>query len=416
MEKSRLSEAIQDQQNLFKQEEGLIDRNILLDMYLKGNEIVIITGIRRCGKSSLLKIISKKLKEKFIYLNFDDIRLTDFNIENFKDIEEIAAEMHGTKTKVAYLLDEVQNAKFWERWVNNLYAKNIKVFVTGSNSSLLSSEISTFLTGRNKIIRLYPFSFKEFLIFKNIKAEYKTTEEKLTITRAFNEYFEIGGFPLIIKNNDLELSKQYFEDILYKDIIKRYGIRKIKELNDLIIYLFSNTGVAYSYSTLKAISQIKSLSMIKNYIGYLKNVFLAATINRFDYSIKKQMVSSSKFYALDNSFLKTIAFNFSENIGKRLENLVFIELNRKGFNVYYHMKKRECDFIIKEGLKVTEVIQVCLNLDNLKTKEREIEGLIEAMKEYKLKRGVIFTFDKEDELIIDDKQIIIKPVWKWLLE
>ena len=156
--------------------------------------------------------------------------------------------------------------------------------------------------------------------------------------------------------------------------------------------------------------------MINNYIGYLKNVFVASTINKFDYSIKKQKVSSSKFYVLDNSFLKTVAFNFSENAGKRLENLVFIELVRDGNEVYYHAKNNECDFIIKEGLKITKAIQICLVLDNAVTKKREIDGLIEALKEYRLNEGLILTLDKEEEFILKDKKIIIKPVWKWLLE
>ena len=416
MEKNKLREVLHDQQALFDKVNDLIEREVSLKDYMKGNEIVIITGIRRCGKSSLLKIISKKLNEKFVYMNFDDIRLTDFKVENFEDIEEIVSEIYGIKTNVIYLLDEIQNVPSWERWVNNLYAKKIKVFVTGSNSSLLSSEISTFLTGRNKVIKLYPFSFREFLLFKKIKTDYQTTDERRAVSQAFNEYLEKGGFPLVIINDDLTLSKQYFEDILNKDIIKRYSIKKIKELNDLILYLFSNVSKTYSYSTLKQVSSIKSLSMINNYIEYLKNVFVVSTINKFDYSIKKQKVSSSKFYVLDNSFLKTVAFNFSENAGKRLENLVFIELVRRGAEVYYHTKKNECDFIIKEGLKITKAIQVCLILDNSVTKKREVDGLIEALKEYKLKEGLILTFDKEEEFVLDDKKIIIKPVWKWLLE
>jgi len=178
MEKNKLKEILQDQQALFAKYENLIEREVSLNDYLKGYEIVIITGIRRCGKSSLLKLISKKLNEKFVYMNFDDIRLTDFKVENFEDIEEIVSEMYGIKIKVFYLLDEVQNVPSWERWVNNLYMKKIKVFVTGSNSSLLSSEISTFLTGRNKVIKLYPFSFREFLLCKNIKINYQTTDER----------------------------------------------------------------------------------------------------------------------------------------------------------------------------------------------------------------------------------------------
>jgi len=416
MEKNKLKEVLQDQQGLFDKADDLIERDISLKDYMKGNEIVIITGIRRCGKSSLLKIISKKLNEKFVYMNFDDIRLTDFKVENFEDIEEIVSEIYGIKTNVIYLLDEIQNVPFWERWVNNLYAKKIKVFVTGSNSSLLSSEISTFLTGRNKVIKLYPFSFREFLLFKKIKTDYQTTDERRAVSQTFNEYFEKGGFPLVIINDDLTLSKQYFEDILNKDIIKRYNIKKVKELKDLILYLFSNVSKTYSYSTLKQVSSIKSLSMINNYIEYLKNVFVVSTINKFDYSIKKQKVSSSKFYVLDNSFLKTVAFNFSENAGKRLENLVFIELVRRGNEIYYHAKKNECDFIIKEGLKITKAIQVCLILDNAVTKKREVDGLIEAMKEYKLKEGLILTLDKEEGIVVEDKKITIKPVWKWLLE
>ncbi|HLC54820.1 MAG TPA: ATP-binding protein [Candidatus Nanoarchaeia archaeon] len=416
MEKNKLKEVLRDQQDLFDKLNGLIEREVSLNDYMKGNEIIVITGIRRCGKSSLLKIISKKLKEKFVYMNFDDIRLTDFKVENFEDIEDIVSERYGIKTNVIFLLDEIQNVPFWERWVNNLYTKRIKVFVTGSNSSLLSSEISTFLTGRNKVIKLYPFSFKEFLLVKKIKIDYQTTDERRAISQAFNYYFENGGFPLVIINDDLSLSKQYFEDILNKDIIKRYNLKKIKELNNLILYLFSNVSKTYSYSTLKQVSSIKSLSMINNYIGYLKNVFVASTINKFDYSIKKQKVSSSKFYVLDNSFLKTVAFNFSENAGKRLENLVFIELVRDGNEVYYHAKNNECDFIIKEGLKITKAIQICLVLDNAVTKKREVDGLIEALKEYRLKEGLILTLDKEEEFILKDKKIIIKPVWKWLLE
>ena len=415
MEKTKLYELLNEQQELFSKEEELIKREISLESYLRGNEIVIITGIRRCGKSTLLKIISNKINKKKIYVNFDDIRFTNFKIENFQDIENFAKEMHHIGSEVVFFFDEIQNIPSWERWVNNLFAKKIKVFVTGSNSSLLSSEISTFLTGRNKVLKLYPFSFKEFLRFKGIQENPKTSDERIILMGAFEEYFEKGGFPLIIKNNDLELSKQYFEDILNKDIIQRYNIKKIKEIKELILYLLSNVGKIYSYSTLKAISGIKSLSMIKNYIEYMKGVFLASTINRFDYSLKKQKVSSSKFYVLDNSFLKTVAFNFMENIGQRLENLVFIELLKEDFDVYYHLDKKECDFVVKKGLKITQAIQVCLNLENPMTKKREIEGILEAMQKYSLKEGIILTLDKEGEENINGRKIIIEPVWKWML-
>lgn len=416
MDRNKLRQVIIDQQEEFNKSEELIDRDLNIDYFLRGNEIVIISGIRRCGKSSLLKIISKKIKGNKLFLNFDDIRLTDFTTDNFQDIKAIAHEIFNDKN-IVYFLDEVQNADNWERWVNNLYSKNIKVFVTGSNSKLLSSEISTYLTGRNKVIKLYPFSFREFLRYHSInKTKNLTTEEKNEIFREFLDYFEIGGFPCIIKNNDINLSKQYFEDIFNKDVLNRYQIKQIKEIKDLILYLFSNSGRTYSYSTLKQITKIKSLSTIKNYIDFFKNVFLVYTIEKFDYSLKKQKISSSKVYIADNSFFKTISFNFSENKGKRLENLVFLELIRKGREVYYHLDKKECDFVIKEDLKVTFVIQVSLELDDLRTRKREIDGLMDAMKKYNLKQGYILTLEEEKTITKSKKKIFVMPVWKWLLD
>src|SRR3989339_2000685 len=208
MDKSKFRQVIIDQQELFKRTEDLIDRDISLN--LKGNEIVIISGIRRCGKSSLLKLISKKVDGKKIYLNFDDIRLTDFNKDNFEDVQSIAIELLG-KGNITYFLDEIQNIQHWERWVNNLYAEDIKVFLTGSNSNLLSSEISTYLTGRNNVIKLFPFSFKEYLRIKNVEAQKQMTSAQISmIFRHFKDYLDTGGFPLVVRNDDLQLSKQYF--------------------------------------------------------------------------------------------------------------------------------------------------------------------------------------------------------------
>ncbi len=412
MDKNRLRQVIIDQQELFKRTEDLIDRDI--DLNLKGNEIVIISGIRRCGKSSLLKLISKKVEGKELYLNFDDIRLTDFNTDNFEDVQSIAIELLD-KGKITYFLDEIQNIQHWERWVNNLYAQDIKVFITGSNSNLLSSEISTYLTGINKVINLFPFSFMEYLRIKNVEVSKQMTSTQIsTIFKHFKDYIDTGGFPLVIRNDDLQLSKQYFEDILNKDILSRYQIKQVKEIKDLLLYLFSNIGKPYSYSTLKQVTGIKSLSTIKNYIDYFRNVFLLYTLDRFDYSVAKQKVSSSKPYAGDNSFLKIVAFNFTENRGKRLENLVFLHLLRSGKDVYYHLDKKECDFVVKDGLKVSSAIQVCLDISNPETRKREIEGLLSAMAKYKLKEGLILTMEHEET--VKAKNITIKPVWKWLLE
>ncbi|HWR25807.1 MAG TPA: ATP-binding protein, partial [Methanosarcina sp.] len=278
-------------------------------------------------------------------------------------------------------------------------------------------------TGRNKVIKLFPFSFKEFLRLKGIestekelKSDLLTSSQKAILFSNFLEYFEIGGFPLILKSGDLELSRGYFEDILNKDILVRYNIKEVRALKDLILFLLSNVGKVYSYSTLRNITGIKSLSTIKNYIDYFQNVFLLHQVSRFDYSLKKQKISSSKVYTIDNSFLKTVAFNFSENKGQRLENLVFIELLRREKELYYHLEKKECDFVLREGLQVTEVIQVSIGLNNPETYKREIEGLIEAMTAYKLDKGLILTLEEEKILDFKGKKIIVTPVWKWLLE
>ena len=383
---------------------------------MKGTEIVVISGIRRCGKSSLLKLIAKRISGTTFYLNFDDVRLTDFTTENFQDAQNIAHELSGTTT-MTYFLDEIQNVHYWERWVNTLYELKNKTFITGSNAGLLSSEIATHLTGRNKVLNLNPFSFKEYLTIKNtLPPTIMTTTEQNTMYKHFTHYLEMGGFPLIIKNDDKELSKQYFEDIIEKDIIARYTVRQSKELKDVILYLISNVGKRYSYVTLKEITGIKSLSTIKKYIDYYKNTFLLYTIQRFDYSLTKQKISSSKPYAGDTIFLTTISFEFTDNTGRKLENAVYLHLRRTGKEIYYYQEKKECDFIVKEGRMITQAIQVCANISDPTTRKREIEGLTSAMTEYNLREGCIITMETEETINIGEKIIRVIPAWKWMLE
>lgn len=429
MDKSQLRQVIIDQQDYFRKGEELVFRDVDLERYLRGNEIVIISGIRRCGKSSLLKLIAGQLEGVKFYVDFDDIRLSDFEVRNYQDLQDLVIELYRAELEesgagqVYYFFDEIQNVPLWERWLNNLYKEGKKVFATGSNSQLLSSEISTFLTGRNKVLKLFPFSFKEFLRLKGIevteeeiKSDLLTSSRKAVLFSNFLDYFENGGFPLVLKNGDIELSREYFEDILNKDILVRYNIKEIRALKDLILFLLSNVGRVYSYSMLRSISGIRSLSTIKNYLDYFQNVFLLYQLPRFDYSLKTQKISSSKIYTIDNSFLKTVAFNFSENEGQRLENLVLVELVRREKELYYHSGKNECDFVLKEGLRISEAIQVSLDLGNPETKKREIEGAMEAMTVYKLDRGLILTLEEEDILSINGKKILVRPIWKWLLE
>lgn len=414
MDRKKLRQIIVENQSAFQQTGEYIEREVPLASVLKGDEAVLITGVRRCGKSTLLKLIAKKISGKKVFINFDDVRLNGFTIENFEDIEEISKELSGTDD-ITYFFDEIQDIRLWERWVNNLYAKKRKVFVTGSNATLLSSEMSTFLTGRNKVLHLYPFSFKEYLRFHMPDTVDFTKVYEKKLLNHFLRYHQTGGFPIIIKNDDIDQSKFYMEDIVTRDVISRYNIKNIKGFKDLLVYLFSNIGKTYTYTALKEVTKIKSLSTIKNYIDYLQNVFLLFTVERFDYSLRKQKVSSSKPYGIDNSFFTTVAFRFSENNGVLLENTVFLQLLRSGHQIYYHLGKKECDFVIKEGLAITKAIQVCWDFSHYETRKREIEGLLEAMRAYKLKEGLLLTLEQEEVIQKHDKTIIVMPVWKWLL-
>lgn len=417
MHKDRLKEIMFDQKDVFNNRQHLIHRDINLDKYITTSLIVIISGIRRCGKSVLLFLIKEKMELKesdYCYFNFDDERIIAdaFILET---IFNLHLEIYG-KEPVLFL-DEIQNIPNWEKFVNRMYEQGIKIFLTGSNAKLLSSEISTSLTGRNKLIELFPLSFSEYLRFigKNYKLNQLNSKSKALLLKDFNAYFEIGGFPLVVKENDTELIHAYFQDILYRDIISRYKLTQVNEIKQIGLYFASNIGKLFSYSTLQKISGVKSLSSIKNYIHYYQQSYLFYYLNKFDYSVRKQIMNPKKVYAIDPAFAHRLGFNFSENKGRILENIVCLELRRREKEIYYHSGKKECDFVIKKGLEIIEAIQVVyqLNENNL---EREFQGLQEAMQSYNLKDGLILTCNMDQSFTpADYAGIKVLPVWKWLL-
>jgi predicted AAA+ superfamily ATPase len=416
MNKERLREIMFDQKEVFSTKQNLIQRDIELEKFIETSLVVIISGIRRCGKSSLLYLIKEKIKleeEDYCYFNFDDERIIA-EISILEDIFNLHMELYG-KEPVLFL-DEIQNIENWEKFVNRMYEQGVKVFVTGSNAKLLSTEISTSLTGRNKSIELYPFSFSEYLRYKgkvyNISS--LSTKSKALLLKDFNSYFETGGFPLVVKENDLELINNYFQDILYRDIISRYRLSQVNEIKQIGLYFASNVGKLFSYSTLQEVSGIKSLSSIKDYLYYYQQSYLFFYLKKFDFSVNKQIMNPKKLYCIDNAFVHRLGFNFSENKGRILENMVFIELLRRQKDVFYHIAKKECDFVIKEGLNIVEAIQVSyqISASNL---EREIEGLQEAINTYNLPYGTLLVFNPIDESTSIPQQIKVIPVWKWLI-
>jgi len=430
MEKEKLKELIVNHKEKFLSRTGLIKREIQKDIedYLASKEIVLITGVRRSGKSSLMRLLAEDLIERFnilksniLYLNFEDERFIGFNIQDFEPLYETFLEIENPKGKKYFFLDEIQNIGKWEKWVNRLYEfEDIKFFITGSNANLFSSEISTALTGRNRQLTNWPFSFREFLTLRKVSInanDLYLQEKRVMLKSLFKEYLKFGGFPEVLKLKDETLLEQYFKDIIYRDIVARFSIRNTKELKELCLYLISNISTIYSYENLKDLIKARNTNTIKNYLEELESVFLFFRMPRFDYSIKRQIYNPGKFYVVDTGLSQAVGFKFSENIGHIYENLVFIELKRRNKELYYWKsnKGKEVDFVTKKGLKIEEAIQVCVSLTESKTKEREIDGLISAVNDLTPSKCMIITEDEEKEEKIGKMKFRIIPLWKWLL-
>jgi len=417
MTNDQLKEVYLDQKQAFTNKKGLIDRDIELDKYLSTSQIVVITGVRRSGKSSLLYLIHKQMglkEEEYCYINLDDERVPK-NISILQDMYDL--HLRWYQNEPVFFFDEIQNVKGWEQFINRLYEKGAKIYITGSNASLLSSEISTSLTGRNKTIELLPFSFKEYLRFKKAKTDidHLDSNAKNTIIGHFDKFLKTGGFPLVVKENDMELLNNYFKDILYRDIIARYKISQLEEIKQMGLYFAANIAKLFSISTLQKITGIKSTASINDYLNYYGQSFLFYYIRKFDYSVKKQILNPRKVYAVDQGLSNRIGFGFTENKGRILENIVFLQLLRNHDEIFYYTGKNECDFIVKQGLHVTNAIQVCYQLTQ-ENFEREINGLLETINKFNLTNAQLIIYHSEINPENIPQSIQLKYIWKWLLE
>ena len=340
--------------------------------------------------------------------------MLDFTYRDFNTLLEIFFEVNP-KIKT-FLFDEIQEVKGWEKFVRRLFSGSYKLFITGSNASLLSSEMATSLTGRNLKIELYPFSFREFLSYKKFPLkEVYTTKEKAKLFEQLKDYMEYGGFPeVVLTKNEEELS-QIYQDVIIKDLLVRFAIRDTKDFRELALYLLSNVSKNVSFNNLKNLLGFSNTSKVKNYVGFLAEAYLFFTLFKYDPSVKKQIVNDRKIYAIDPGVVNAISFRFSENEGRLLENVVFLELLRQKKELFYHYGKRECDFLVRKGVRVRAAIQVTVSLSEPKTKEREILGLLEALEEHKLKEGFIITKSEEKRIEVEGRKIYIVPLWKFLL-
>jgi len=395
-------------------------------------KIITISGPRRVGKTyyfyQLIQELKKKVPiERIIYINFEDDRLFPLKLEDLNSLVEAYFELYpeNKKKEIYCFFDEIQNIKNWEMFVRRIYDKEkVKIFITGSSSKLLSREIATSLRGRTLNYQIYPLSFKEFLRFKNIKIEkdFIYSQKRFQIKKLFEEYVVFGGFPeVVLEKENLKLSvlKNYYDLTIYRDLVERFAIRNVDFLKSLIKYSLTNVSNLFSANTFFR-SLEKPLKPARDtfleYLSYLEEIELIFLVPLFSYSLKVQQVNPKKMYAIDNGLRNAVSFIFSRDYGRLLENLTFIELKRRGKDVYYYKGKKECDFLIKERSKVTQAIQVLEDLSG-ENKKREIEGLIEALERFGLKQGLILTKDeeKEAEKIVSGKVIKILSFWQWLL-
>ncbi|MBU1200892.1 MAG: ATP-binding protein [Nanoarchaeota archaeon] len=394
--KDTLGKIVDFQRKELRKRECGVERELFKLLDMKCPHALIISGIRRCGKSTLLRQITKKL-DNFYYFNFDDQRVSGFEVSDFEKLDEVFHELNGESN--FYLFDEIQNVSEWERFVRKMQDSKKKFVITGSNASLLSRELGTKLTGRHLINELFPFSYYEMLKLLNKKPSLSS----------FEVYFKNGGFPEYLRYDNEAILQEVFNDIILRDIVVRYGLRNTKIVKELAIYLLSNAGKEFSYSKLRKLFDLGSTNTVISYISHYEDSYLIFTVPRFSYSYKKQLVNPKKVYAVDVGLTKANSMSFSQDNGRILENLVFLHLKRKYKEVYYFKNKNECDFLVKEKGRITQAIQVCYKLDE-DNKEREINGLKEAMNNFQLKKGLIITFNQDDTF----KNIQAVSAWKWM--
>lgn len=383
--------------------------------YLDANVIKLITGPRRAGKSVYaLQILSGK---NYAYLNFDDTRL--LGAFNEDAVMQALAEVYPGYDYL--LLDEVQNLDSWDAWVSKLYRRGVNLVITGSNANLLSSEMSTLLTGRYVEIQILPFSMKETLEYKEAPIDAELPDEKAKLFIEMDDYLKKGGYPEIVKNRDIEQAylSALFDSIILKDVAQRHKIRKITELYDLADYLISNYSNPLSYNEIADELSLGSVTTVKKFCGYLAEPYLFFYLPRYNNKLKEMKKAPRKVYVIDNGFIYTRSFELSRNNGRQLENMVFIELLRRGYDLekslfYYRTSNdKEVDFVTRDGRKVTSLIQVSYNISKAKTREREMDALVKASEELKCDNLLLITWDQEDFVEYKGKHIRIVSLVEW---
>jgi predicted AAA+ superfamily ATPase len=396
--KSEIEKSFQAQQSNWKKKKVGLKRDKLQATNLSTNFILIIAGVRRCGKSTLMNQLSVLQKEKSVWFNFEDSRIFGFELSDFSKLNEVFGGDVST-----YFFDEIQNVENWEVFIRELHDQEKTICVTGSNASLLSRELGTKLTGRNIQIELFPFSYSEYCQFLKLELN----------DNSFSNYLDDGGFPDYLKNKQKEYLQQLFRDIIYRDIIVRYSIRNANLMVEIALFLISNAAKEYSLNSIKKTFGVGSTNSVANYVQWLEDAYLLFSVPRFSWSLKSVAVNPKKVYTIDTGFAQANSLSFTDDIGRLFENAIFLELRRKYKEIYYFREKGECDFIVKNGKEILYIIQVCAQVhpDNIK---REVNGLIEALTFFDKEEGIIITLNQDDVILQDNKKIILIAAHNWL--
>lgn len=387
-------------------------------------KIVAFYGVRRSGKTFILFDIFKKNTDNSVYIDFEDDRLIDFTLSDFEKLKEAVFELkpYLIDKEIIFLLDEIQNVKGWEKFCRRAVEReNIKIFVTGSSSKMMPSEIHTELRGRVWSIEVLPFSFSEYLLSKGIDPYNKELlfgKQKAIVKNYFLDYVRWGGFPEVsILESEFEKTKilrEYIGAMFFRDLVERYQISNIPLLESLMDKLFSTFSMKFSLTSFYKQYKEKfpfSKDLLFRYYKYFLQSMLIFEVRKFAESVYKRMRNPAKIYLVDTGICKRFA---SQDIGRLLENVVFLDLKRRGFNTFYFEEKRECDFITIKDNKPYP-IQVCYDINN-ENRVREIEGLIETCKWFNIKEGEIITHDEEKDMELDGINIKITPAWSWLIK
>jgi len=400
--------------------------------YLELPHVIALVGVRRSGKSTLVRqTINHLIRDKgipprnILFLNLENPQFSRHrsDVSYLEKAYDDYLKLVAPVGPVYCCLDEVHFFPEWQVFVKAKYEqKGIKFIVTGSNSHLLTSEFITLLSGRALPVEVYPFSFPEFIAANglDISDAVAVTRERNRLRKLLDDYLRFGGFPetsaVALPETKKELLVMYARNILYQDIAPRFNIKKAVDLENLFFYLASNISSLYSFNKLALLVGLNDKT-VKEYLGYFSDAYLLFTLDSFAFSVKEQIKSPKKVYAIDTGMAGAVGFSFSENLGHLLENQVYLELKRRGHELYYYKTGNglEVDFACCTGGKITQLIQVVQTMGDEGTRHRELRSMIKALNETGLERGEIITYEEEEDLSLDGKIIRLIPAFKYLL-